>query len=198
MSLASSPAAAIRNRSGGASVTARGLLRAPGARPVLGVGDLIGWPVLRAQTGAALDLEGVAADRAVILAFDPDLSFGRATALHHDLSAAGIDVGTRTIVIVPDLPAMMPGARQLGDGPLTIAVDAGCRFAHMLGLAEAGSRKSYASLMPAMFVVNAVGCVVWARIDPAAHLASLLPEAHEAACRLGCCAAQPLPLTWGF
>ena len=129
---------------------------------VVEVGELITLPVLTAPDGAPLDLDLLAAGRPVILLIVPDAPRFRNDGSERLFASARSLAAERAIplfVVVPGWSAV------LGLVDATVAIDAGLRFVHMLGLVNTNRCRAAAG---AVIAVNEVGCVTEVEVEPAA------------------------------
>lgn len=153
----------------------------------VGLGDLVALPILASVEGSPIDLAEVAAGRPVVLVFyrggwcpycNTTLR-AYAEALPAIAAAGGV-----LVAVTPETPGhALDTGRDAAPG-VTVAVDAGNRFAKTLGLVFAlpeGLRPVYRDLgidlparngddshelpIPATYVLAASGRVAWAHVD---------------------------------
>ncbi len=136
----------------------------PGPRRVE-AGELIALPILPSPGGTPLDLDLVAAGRSAVVLILPAAA-PRADASGNGLLARARVLATAASAVLIVVAPTLAAALAAPSGTVA-AIDAGRRFAHMLGLGDAGSRDR-AEPGAALLVVNEVGCVTRVETGPPA------------------------------
>lgn len=129
------------------------------------VGELIALPILAAPNGVPLDLDLVAGGGPAVLVLLRDAAPGGPDGVRTLLASARALAAARSAVLMVVVPTR-PSALNAPSNAV-VAVDAGLRFAHMLGLKEVLSADRGGSAV--LLAVNAVGCVTRLEVNGARH-----------------------------